>query len=152
MVFCKALEKFPPGQFPPGNSPRSNSPRWITTWPNPPVVNFPPVGIHLVKFLNPNPGGNSPGGIWSGRIHREELTRGGFSGHRSVKKAFLKISQNSQENTCDSVSFLIKERVSFLSKKRLWHRCFPANFANFLRTPYLQNTSAQLLLNVIYRS
>ena len=70
----------------------------------------------------------------------------------SVKKAFLKISQNSQENTCDRVSFLIKERVSFLSKKRLWHRCFPANFANFLRTPYLQNTSAQLLLNVIYRS
>ena len=24
-----------------------------------------------------------------------------------------------------------------LLKKRLWHRCFPVNFANFLRTPYL---------------
>ena len=31
-------------------------------------------------------------------------------------------------------------------KKRLWHRCFPANFAKFLRTPFLQNTSGRLLL------
>ena len=28
-----------------------------------------------------------------------------------------------------------------LLKKRLWHRCFPVNFAKFLRTPFLQNTS-----------
>ena len=26
------------------------------------------------------------------------------------------------------------------SAQRLWHRCFPANFAKFLRTPFLQNT------------
>ena len=26
-------------------------------------------------------------------------------------------------------------------KERLWHRCFPVNFAKFLRTPFLQNTS-----------
>ena len=32
-----------------------------------------------------------------------------------------------------------------LIKKRLWHRCFPVNFAKFLRTP-LQNTSGRLLL------
>ena len=25
--------------------------------------------------------------------------------------------------------------------ERLWHRCFPENFAKFLRTPFLQNTS-----------
>ena len=31
-------------------------------------------------------------------------------------------------------------------KKRLWHRCFPVNFAKFLRTPFLQNTSWRLLL------
>ena len=37
----------------------------------------------------------------------------------SVKKTFLEISQNSQENACARVSFL---------KKRLWHRCFPVNF------------------------
>ena len=43
-----------------------------------------------------------------------------------VKKVFLEISQNSQENTCARVSFL-----------RLWHRCFPVNFVKFLRTPFL---------------
>ena len=32
----------------------------------------------------------------------------------SVKKVFLEILQNSQENTCARVSF-------FLKKKRLWH-------------------------------
>ena len=31
-------------------------------------------------------------------------------------------------------------------KKRLWHRCFPVNFAKFLRAPFLQNTSGWLLL------
>ena len=34
-----------------------------------------------------------------------------------------------------------------LLKKRLWHKCFPVNFAKFLRTPFLQNTSGRLLLN-----
>ena len=33
-------------------------------------------------------------------------------------------------------------------KKRLWHRCFPVNFAKFLRTPILQNSSGQLLLSI----
>ena len=47
------------------------------------------------------------------------------------KKMFLKILQNSQENTCARVSFLIKLQ---------WHRCFPVNFAKFLRT-FLQDTS-----------
>ena len=28
-----------------------------------------------------------------------------------------------------------------LLKKRLWHRCFPVNFAQFLRTPFLRNTA-----------
>ena len=28
-----------------------------------------------------------------------------------------------------------------LSKKRLWHRCFPVNFTKFLRAPFLQNAS-----------
>ena len=28
-----------------------------------------------------------------------------------------------------------------LLKKSLWHRCFPVNFAKFLRTPILQNSS-----------
>ena len=51
----------------------------------------------------------------------------------SVKKMFLEVSQNLQENTC--------ARVSTLLKKKTWHRCFPVNFAKFLRTSFLQNTS-----------
>ena len=37
-------------------------------------------------------------------------------------------------------------RPGTLLKKRLWHRCFPVNFAKFLRLPFLQNTSGRLLL------
>ena len=37
-------------------------------------------------------------------------------------------------------------RPATLLKKRLRHRSFPVNFAKFLRTPFLQNTSGQLLL------
>ena len=31
-------------------------------------------------------------------------------------------------------------------KKRLWHKSFLVNFLEFLRTPFLQNTSGRLLL------
>ena len=37
-------------------------------------------------------------------------------------------------------------RSATLLKKRLWHRCFPVNFAKFQRTPFLQNASGRLLL------
>ena len=64
------------------------------------------------------------------------------SSHRcSVKKkAFLEILQNSQENTCASLFFnevpgLGPEKETLL-KKRLSRRCFPVNFAKFLRTPF----------------
>ena len=67
------------------------------------------------------------------------------SSHRrcSVKKVLLKILQNSPGKTCVSISFIIKLQVSACSfvRKRFWHMCFPANFAKFLRTPSLQNTS-----------
>ena len=53
---------------------------------------------------------------------------------RSVKKVFLEISQNSQENTAT------------LFKKRLWHRCFPVNFMKFLRTPFLAEHLRWVLL------
>ena len=60
---------------------------------------------------------------------------------------FLEILQNSKENNCARISFLIKlqARPATLLKKRFWHRCFPVNFAKFLRTPFLQNTSWRLL-------
>ena len=44
---------------------------------------------------------------------------------------FLEISQNSQE----------------LLKNRLWHRCFPVNFAKFLRISFLQDTSDRLIVH-----
>ena len=47
-----------------------------------------------------------------------------------LKKVFLEISQNSQENTSARVSFLIK------LQKRLCNRCFPVSFAKLLRTPF----------------
>ena len=48
---------------------------------------------------------------------------------------FFKISQNSHENTCARVSFLIKlQALATLLKKRLWHKWFPVNFVKFLRT------------------
>ena len=37
-------------------------------------------------------------------------------------------------------------RPAALLKKRLLHRCFPVNFAKYLRTPFLQNTFGRLLL------
>ena len=52
----------------------------------------------------------------------------------SVKNTFLEISQ---KNACARVSFL---------KKRLWHRCFPVNFAKFLRISFLREHLRWLLL------
>ena len=41
-------------------------------------------------------------------------------------------------------------RPATLLKKRLWHKCVPVNFAKFLRTPLLQNTSGWLLLTKLH--
>ena len=61
----------------------------------------------------------------------------------SVKKVFLEISENSQEITCARVSSLIRLQV----EKRFWHRSFPANFAEFLRTPFIIEHPWCLLLS-----
>ena len=46
--------------------------------------------------------------------------------------AFLEISQNSHENTCDRVSLLIElQAPATLLKERLCHRCFSVNYAKF---------------------
>ena len=65
----------------------------------------------------------------------------------SVKKIFLRISQNSQENTSARVSFLIKLQAppATLLKKRLLNRCFPVNFAKFLTTLFFNNTHLRVL-------
>ena len=61
----------------------------------------------------------------------------------SVKKVFLKALQNSQENICGRVFFFNQVadlRPTTWLKKRPWHKCFPVNFAKFLRTHFLYNT------------
>ena len=70
------------------------------------------------------------------------------SGGVPYKKVFLKILQDSKENTCARVSFLIKLQVKAgnFSKSRLWHRCFPVNFAKFLRTYFYLKQLRWLLL------
>ena len=39
-------------------------------------------------------------------------------------------------------------RPATLLKKRPWHRCFPANFEKFLRTPFLTEHLQWLPLNL----
>ena len=68
------------------------------------------------------------------------------AGRCSVKKVFLEIWQNSQENTCGRASFSIK--LQALLKERLWRRCFPVNFAKFLRPPFLIEHLRWLLLTL----
>ena len=43
------------------------------------------------------------------------------------------------KHLCQSLFFnkVAGLRPATLLKKRLWHRCFPVNFAKFLRTSYL---------------
>ena len=55
-----------------------------------------------------------------------------------IKKVLLlEVSQNSQENICSRVPFLINLlNNNLLLKNRLWHSCFAVNFATFLRTPF----------------
>ena len=65
----------------------------------------------------------------------------------SVRKVFLEILQNSQENTCTRVSFLIKlQACNFIEKDTL----APVSFAKLLRTTLLQSTSGQLLVEVLF--
>ena len=77
-----------------------------------------------------------------------DVWQGLKSNHRrcSVKKVFLKISQNS--HLCHSPFFnkVADLKSANLLKRRLWHSCFIVNFASFLRTPILQNTSRWLLV------
>ena len=50
---------------------------------------------------------------------------------------------------CSIKKVFLKNFAKFtgtLFKKRFWLRCFPVNFAKFLRTPFLQYTSGQLLM------
>ena len=68
-----------------------------------------------------------------------------------MKKVFLEILQNSQENTCARVSFSIKLQAApvTLLKKRLWYRCFPVNFAKFLIKFFYRTPLGDCFYNII---
>ena len=63
------------------------------------------------------------------------------SSHRkfSIKKCFLRIFAKFKGKHMWQSFFFNKVAGLTLFKKRLWHRCFPVNFAKFLRTPLENN-------------
>ena len=76
------------------------------------------------------------------------------SSHRwsSIKKVLLKIMENSLENSSARVSFLKNFaglKPATLFKKRLWHSCFPASFAKFLRTDFKLIISIRLQIYLL---
>ena len=64
-----------------------------------------------------------------------QITSEAVARRSSVKNMFLKMSQNSQENTCVGVSFFMVSLCK-VAGLRLRHSCFLLNFAKFLRTPF----------------
>ena len=52
------------------------------------------------------------------------------------------------KHLCLRLFFNKLQALATLLKKSPWPRCFPVNFAKFLRTPFLQNSSGRLLLRI----
>ena len=69
------------------------------------------------------------------------------STRNSVLRNFAKITG---KNMCQILFFnkATGLRLATLLKKRLWRRCFPVNFAKFLRTHFLQNIPGRLLIRI----
>ena len=66
---------------------------------------------------------------------------------KGVHKNFLKFTGI---HLCQSLFFkkIPGLKPASLLKKRLWHRCFPANFAKFLRTPFFIEHLQRLFLDL----
>ena len=65
------------------------------------------------------------------------------------KKAILRnFAKFIGKHPCQSLFFnkVTGLRPATLWRKRLWHRCFPMNFAKFLRTPFFKEHLWRLLL------
>ena len=64
---------------------------------------------------------------------------------------FLKISQNSNENTCASLFFdKVAGLASNFIQKELWHMPFLVIFEKILRKPFFIENLWWLLLNEVY--
>ena len=68
-----------------------------------------------------------------------------YSARKGVLKNFEKFTE---KRLCQSLFLnkFVDLRLATLLKNRLWQKCFPVNFAKFLRTHLLQNNSGRLLL------
>ena len=66
----------------------------------------------------------------------------------SIRGVIRNFTKFTRKHLCQSLFFnkVAGLRPATLLKKRLWRRYFPVNFAKFLRTSFLQNTSGRLLL------
>ena len=66
---------------------------------------------------------------------------------KGVLRNFTKVTG---KHLCQNLFFnnVAGPRNATLLKKRLWHRCFPVNFAKFLRTRFLTEYLRRLLLNL----
>ena len=92
--------------------------------------------------------------ITSGKICKEIGEYYTVSSHRrcSIKKVVLKMLQKlARKHLCWKLFFnkVVGWRPATLLKNRLQHRCFPVNFANFLKTTFCHNSSGRLLLITI---
>ena len=66
----------------------------------------------------------------------------------SVTKRVLKdFAKFRGKHLCQVLFFIKVASPTTLLKERLWYRCFPVNFAKFLRTSFSLNTSGRLLLD-----
>ena len=66
------------------------------------------------------------------------------------KKVFLKISQNSRENTFATVSFLIKLQACNFIKKETLAQVFSHEFCKISRIPFLKEHLCWLLLYLMF--
>ena len=80
--------------------------------------------------------------------HSIKSSRGSHLRCSMRKRALRNFAKFSRKNLCQSLFFnkVTDLRPGTLFKKRLCRRCFPVNFAKFLRVLVLQNTSGQLPL------
>ena len=66
-----------------------------------------------------------------------------------IKGVLRNLTKFTWKHLCQSLSFQ-RLKLATLLKKRLWHRCFPVNFAKLLGTPFFQNISGSCFCNKIW--
>ena len=81
--------------------------------------------------------------LWCYSNCTEAATAGVF-----LKKVSLEILQNSQENTCARVSFLLKKKINFIKKETL-AQVLSCKFCKISKNTFSENTSRRLLLTVV---